>query len=56
VWYNVSLFSSYQVTRDSSMMMENVSYAFVHCVGTIDLKLTSEKIVQLKNMQHVPPM
>jgi hypothetical protein len=42
---DVSLFSSYQVTRDSSMMMENGSHASVHGVGTLDLKLTSEKIV-----------
>jgi hypothetical protein len=27
---------------------------FVHGVAMIDLKLTSEKIVQLKNVQHVP--
>ena len=26
----------------------------VRGVGTVDLKLTSEKIVQLKNVQHVP--
>jgi hypothetical protein len=32
----------------------NWSYASVHCVGMIDLKLTLKKIVQLKNMQHVP--
>jgi hypothetical protein len=51
---DASLFSSYQVARDSSMMMENGSHASVHGVGTIDLKLTSGKIVQLKNMQHVP--
>jgi hypothetical protein len=51
---DASLFSSYQVARDSSMMMENGSHASVHGVGTIDLKLTLGKIVQLKNMQHVP--
>jgi hypothetical protein len=48
------LFSSYQVDRDSSDMMGNESHAFFHGVGTVDLKLTSEKIVQLKNMHHVP--
>jgi hypothetical protein len=51
---DASLFSSYQVTRNSSMMMGNGSYASVHDVGTVDLKLTSKKIVQLKNVQHVP--
>jgi hypothetical protein len=50
---DVSLLSSYQVSRDSSVMMGNGSHASVHGVGTVDLKLTSEKIVQLKNMQHV---
>jgi hypothetical protein len=34
--------------------MGNGSHASVHCVGTVDLKFTSEKIVQLKNVQHVP--
>jgi hypothetical protein len=49
-----SLFSSYQVTQDSSVMMENGSHAYVCGVGTVNLKLTSGKIVQLKNVQHVP--
>jgi hypothetical protein len=35
-------------------MMRNRSHASVHGVGMIDLKLTLRKIVQLKNMQHVP--
>jgi hypothetical protein len=51
---DASLFSSYYVTRDSSVMMGNGSHASVHGVGTVDLKLTLRKIVQLKNMQHVP--
>jgi hypothetical protein len=51
---NASLFSSYQVVLDSSMMMENGPHAFVHGVGIIDLKLTSGNIVQLKNVQHIP--
>jgi hypothetical protein len=51
---DASLFSSYQVAHDSSVMMENGSHASVHGVGTVDLKLTLEKIVQLKNVQHVP--
>jgi hypothetical protein len=29
------------------------SYASIRGVGMVDLKLTSRKIVQLKNMQHV---
>jgi hypothetical protein len=35
-------------------MLENGSHASVCGVSTVDLKLTSEKIVQLKNVQHVP--
>jgi hypothetical protein len=35
-------------------MMKNRSHASVHGVGTVDLKLTSKKIMQLKNVQHVP--
>jgi hypothetical protein len=38
---DASLFSSYQVVRDSSVMMGNESYDSVHSVGMIDLKLTS---------------
>jgi hypothetical protein len=51
---DASLFSSYQVIWDSSMMMGNGTYASVRSVGMVDLKLTLGKIVQLKNMQHVP--
>ena len=32
----------------------NGSHASVHGVGMVDLKFTSGKIVQLKNVQHVP--
>jgi hypothetical protein len=42
---DASLFSSYQVVRDSSVMVENGAHAFVCDVGTIDLKLTLRKIV-----------
>ena len=51
---DVSLFSSYQVGRTSSLLMGNGAHVAVHGVGTVDLKLTSEKTVQLKNVQHVP--
>jgi hypothetical protein len=51
---DASLFSSYQVVRDSSVMMGNESHASVHGVRMIDLKLTSGEIVQLKNVQYVP--
>jgi hypothetical protein len=51
---DASLFSSYQVARDSSVLMENGSHASVHDVGMVDLKLTLGKIVQLKNVQYVP--
>nr|CAI44606.1 P0650D04.10 [Oryza sativa Japonica Group] len=51
---DISLFSSYQVARGSTVLMGNGSHASVHVVGTVDLKFTSGKIVQLKNVQHVP--
>lgn len=35
-------------------MMGNGAHASVHGVGTVDLKFTSGKIVQLRNVQHVP--
>jgi hypothetical protein len=52
VCFDASLFSSYQITRDSFMMMGNGSHASVRGVGMVDLKLILEKIVQLKNVQH----
>jgi hypothetical protein len=51
---DISLFFSYQVGRASSLLMGNGVRAAVHGVGTVDLKLTSGKTVQLKNVQHVP--
>jgi hypothetical protein len=51
---DVSLFSSYQVGQASSLLMGNGVSAVVRGVGTIDLKFTSGKTVQLKNMHHVP--
>jgi hypothetical protein len=36
------------------VMMGNGSHASVNGVGMVDLKLTLGKIVQLRNMQHVP--
>jgi hypothetical protein len=53
VCFDASLFSSYQVTRDSPAMMGNESLASIHSVGMIDLKLTLGKIMHLKNVQHV---
>jgi hypothetical protein len=35
-------------------MMGNESHAPIHGVGMVDVKLTSEKIMQLKNVQHAP--
>jgi hypothetical protein len=49
-----SLFSSYQVGRAASLLMGNRAHASVRGVGTVDLKLTSGKTVQLNNVQHVP--
>ena len=38
----------------SSLLMGNGLHARVLGVGTVNLKFTSEKTVQLKNVQHVP--
>ena len=51
---DISMFSSYQVTRACSVLMGNGSRASVQGVGTVNLKFTSGKTVQLKNVQHVP--
>jgi hypothetical protein len=51
---DATLFSSYQTARNSTVMMGNGSHATVHSVGMVDLKLTSGKIVQLKNVPHIP--
>jgi hypothetical protein len=42
---DISMFSSYQVARASSMLMGNNSHASVEGVGTVNLKFTSEKTV-----------
>jgi hypothetical protein len=36
------------------MMMGNGSHTSICDVGTVDLKLTSGKIMQLRNVQHAP--
>jgi hypothetical protein len=54
VCYDASVFSSYQVTRDSFVLMGNGLHASVHGVDMVDLKLTLRKIVQLRNVRHVP--
>jgi hypothetical protein len=51
---DINLFSSYQGARDSSVLMGNESHASIHGIGMVDLKFTSRKIMQLKNVQHVP--
>jgi len=51
---DISLFSSYQVGRGSSLLMGNDTHDAVLGAGTVNLKFTSGKIVQLKNVQHVP--
>jgi hypothetical protein len=51
---DISLFSSYQAIHGASVLMGNNSRASVHGVGMIDLKFTSGKTVQLKNVQHAP--
>jgi hypothetical protein len=51
---DINLFSSYQATDSSSVLMGNGSRIAAHGVGRVDLKLTSRKTLSLKNVQHVP--
>jgi hypothetical protein len=53
---DISIFPFYQAARDSSVLMGNGSHVSIRGVGTVDLKFTSGKIVQLRNVQHVPSM
>jgi hypothetical protein len=50
---DISMFSSYQVGGTTSLM-ENGSHALVLGAGTVTLKFTSGKTIQLKHVQHVP--
>jgi hypothetical protein len=51
---DISMFSSYHGFQGSSVLMGNRSHASVRAVSTVDLKFTSKKITQLKNVQHIP--
>ena len=51
---DASLFSSYQGGGTSSLLMGNGSHVLVLGVGTVNMKFTSGKTIQLKNVQHVP--
>jgi hypothetical protein len=51
---DISMFSSYQVGRTPSLLMGNCARACVLGAGTVTLKFTSGKTIQLKNVQHVP--
>jgi hypothetical protein len=50
---DLNLFSSYQATDSSAILMSNGSRVVVHGIGRVDLKLTSGKTLSLKNVQHV---
>jgi hypothetical protein len=56
VCFDINMFSSYHYAWDSSVLMENGSHASIHGTSMVDLKFTSGKIMQLKNVQHVPSM
>ena len=51
---DIFLFSFYQAAEASSVLMRNGSHVSIFGVGTVDLRLTSGKIVHLKNTQHAP--
>jgi hypothetical protein len=54
VYANICMLSSYHVVQTSSVLMGNGSCGFVQGVGTVNLKFTLGKNVQLKNVHHVP--
>jgi hypothetical protein len=56
VCFDTNLFSSYQGAWDSSVLMGNGSNGSVHGIGMVDHNFTLGKIVQLKNVWHVPSM
>ena len=51
---DISMFSSYQGLQGVSILMGDGLHASIRGVGMVDLKFTLGKIVQLKNVQHVP--
>jgi hypothetical protein len=53
---DASLFCFYQGGRVGSLLMGNKDCVAVHGVGMVNLKLTSGKTVQFKNVHHVPPI
>jgi hypothetical protein len=54
VCFDLNLFSSYQATDGSAILMGNGSRAIVHGIGRVDLKFTYGKTLSLKNVQHIP--
>ena len=56
VYFDINMFTSYQAMRDSSVLIGNGSHASILGIGMVDLKFTSGKSMQLKNIQHVPYM
>jgi hypothetical protein len=54
MYFDLNLFSIYQVANGCSVLMGNGSRAAVQGVGRVDLKLTSGKTLSLNNVQHVP--
>jgi hypothetical protein len=51
---DIFMFSSYQVGWTTSLLTGNGAHARVLGAGTVTLKFTSGKTIQLKNVQHVP--
>ncbi|KAL0282316.1 UNVERIFIED_CONTAM: hypothetical protein Sradi_7265000 [Sesamum radiatum] len=49
-----SLFVSYQAITGKTVSMGNSNTAEVLAIGSIDLKFTSERILSLKRVHHVP--
>lgn len=56
MYADISMFYFYHVIQGSFVLVGNGSHDSVCGVGMEDLKFTSGKIMQLKNVQYVPTM
>ena len=54
VCFDFDFFKNYQKSSGGSVTLGNGSVAPVLGIGDIDLKMTSGKILTLKDVQHVP--
>ncbi|KAL0289322.1 UNVERIFIED_CONTAM: hypothetical protein Sangu_2618300 [Sesamum angustifolium] len=54
VCFDKSMFKSYQNSSGGSVTLGNNTVAQIHGIGSVDLKMTSGKILILEGVRHVP--